>query len=167
MNNLCVQNQTTPSYEEQIALNTDHLYAMKCQTIKSKYQELNNKQNHNIISGEYNNQLNDKNEQRIWLLSNNRNDNKTNKPGILLSPDDISDYQILEQMKYPSILRKSECYEIMPNSSKNNDTNSNNLFHEQQDNSQITKQITGYNQQSTALLSARSLKCLNVQKSFV
>ncbi|CAH8579259.1 Protocadherin Fat 4 [Schistosoma haematobium] len=167
MNNLSLQNQTTPSYEEQIALNTDHLYAMKCQTIKSKYQELNNKQNINIISGEYNNQLNDKNEQRIWLLSNNRNDNKTNKPGILLSPDDISDYQILEQMKYPSILRKSECYEIMPNSSKNNDTNSNNLFHEQQDNSQITKQITGYNQQSTALLSARSLKCLNVQKSFV
>ncbi|XP_018651768.1 putative cadherin [Schistosoma mansoni] len=169
MNNSCVQNQTTPSYEEQIALNTDHLYAMKCQTIKSKYQELNNKQNNNLISNEYNNQLNDKNEQRIWLLSNHKHDIKNNKPGILISPDDISDYQILEHMKYPSILRKSECYEIMPNSPKNNNNNANfnNLLHEQQDHSKITQKLTGYNNQSTTLLSAHSLKCLNVQKSFV
>ncbi|CAH8516031.1 unnamed protein product [Schistosoma turkestanicum] len=182
MNNLSLHHQTSPSYEEQILLNADQMYAMKCQSIASKYQEFHNKQgnnnnnnnnNNNKLSDECNNQLNDKNEQRIWLLPNNKNnDIKNNTPGLLISPNDISDYQRLELTKYPSILRKSECCEIMLNSSKNNDTNTNDWFRKQQSNSQITEKSTEYNHhqsshQPTNLLSARSLKCLNMQKSFV
>ncbi|CAH8559521.1 unnamed protein product [Heterobilharzia americana] len=168
MNNRPLQHITAPSYEEHITLSPDQIYAIKCQSIKPKYNEFNNKQ-HNESNN--NNNISDNIQQTIWLLSNNNN----NKSNILLSPNNISDYQQLERIKLSSILRKPEAGEFSSKSSNNekNINNNNNCSHnnhEQQNNLHIIKQTISVNNQfsqPTPLLSTCSVKCLNLQKSFV
>nr|CAH8854595.1 unnamed protein product [Trichobilharzia regenti] len=199
-NNMRSQNVTTPTYNDHITLNSDQIYTIKCQSVKPKYHEMNNNNRQSTvkISDEHITHSNGKPEQRIWLLSNinnsisnSNNNNNNHKSGFIVPSNDISDYQQLEQVKLPSMLRrqgpgefssksggnndeKSNTDTIISMSNDNNNNNSinNNNSNNCSNNYHVIRQTTPYNQltQKTVpgtLLPARSVKCLNLQKSFV